>query len=106
MEITGLIKVIGETQTVGSNNFQKRELVVTTEDRYPQDILIEFAKDNCEKLNTYKVGERVNVSINLRGREWINPEGVARYFNSIQGWRIQKAELADSPKAEVEDLPF
>jgi len=30
MEITGKVKLIGETQTFGSNGFLKRELVVTS----------------------------------------------------------------------------
>jgi uncharacterized protein Veg len=90
MEITGKIKHIGETQTIGTNNFRKRELVVTTDEQYPQHILVEFQQDKCDVLNSYKVGEEVKVSINLRGREWVNPEGETKYFNSIQGWRIEK----------------
>ena len=30
MEVQGKIKLIGETQTFGSNGFRKREVVVTT----------------------------------------------------------------------------
>ena len=25
---------------------------------------------------------------NLRGREWTNPEGVVKHFNSIDAWKI------------------
>ncbi|MBF0597614.1 DUF3127 domain-containing protein [Faecalibacter rhinopitheci] len=88
MEITGRIKKIFETQNVTAS-FKKRELVVTTQEQYPQDILIEFTQDKTDVLNAYKEGAEVKVSINIRGREWINPEGVAKYFNSIQGWRIE-----------------
>jgi hypothetical protein len=42
MEITGKIKQIDETKEYGSNGFQKRELVLTTEEQYPQHILIEI----------------------------------------------------------------
>jgi len=92
MEITGKIKLIGETQTFGASGFRKRELVVTTDEQYPQMLMIEFVQDKTDALNSYNVGEDVKVSINLRGREWINPEGVAKYFNSIQGWRIEKLQ--------------
>ena len=34
MEITGKIKQIDETKEYGSNGFQKRELVITTEEQY------------------------------------------------------------------------
>lgn len=121
MEVIGKVKLIGETQTFGSNGFRKRELVVTTDEQYPQMIMVEFVQDKCDLLNNYSVGQDVKVSINLRGREWINPQGEAKYFNSIQGWRIENISTApsqDLPPAEQfqaapdlstdepDDLPF
>lgn len=90
MEVTGKVKMIGEPQQV-SASFRKREIVVTTEEQYPQHILVEFTQDKCDLLNGFQIGEPVRVSINLRGREWVNPQGETRYFNSIQGWRIDRA---------------
>lgn len=121
MEVIGKIKLINETQTFGASGFRKREMVVTTDEQYPQMIMIEFVQDKCDILNSYAVGQDVKVSINLRGREWINPEGVAKYFNSIQGWRIEALQAAapqdlppvdqfqpaaGSTNAEPDDLPF
>ncbi|MEL6809941.1 MAG: DUF3127 domain-containing protein [Bacteroidota bacterium] len=94
MEVQGKIKMIDETKTYGSNGFRKRELVVTTEEQYPQHIMIEFVQDKTELLNSYQVGQNVKVSINLRGREWVNPQGETKYFNSIQGWRIESLKAA------------
>lgn len=94
MEVTGRIKMIDETKSFGSNGFRKREVVVTTEEQYPQHIMIEFTQDKCDLLNSYTVGEPVRISINLRGREWVNPQGETKYFNSIQGWRIEKLQPA------------
>ena len=94
MEIEGKVKLIGETQSFGSNGFRKRELVVTTDEQYPQHIMVEFVQDKCDLLNSYKVGQDVKVSINLRGREWTNPQGEVKYFNSIQGWRIEGSSQA------------
>ncbi|MGV6830636.1 MAG: DUF3127 domain-containing protein [bacterium] len=96
MEIQGRIKVISETKEYGNNGFRKRELVVTTEEQYPQHILVEFVQDKTDILNQYQVGQQVKVSINLRGREWVNPQGETKYFNSIQGWRIENLEAANS----------
>lgn len=87
MQVTGRIKMIGQTQEV-SQTFRKRELVVTTEEQYPQYILIEFHQDKCDVLNSYQVDQQVTVDFNLRGREWVNPQGETKYFNTIQGWRI------------------
>lgn len=88
MEITGKIKHIGETVEV-SASFKKRELVVTTDEQYPQHISIDFTQDKCNDLDQYEIGWNVRVSINLRGREWTNPQGETKYFNSIQGWKIE-----------------
>ena len=96
MEVQGKIKMIGETATFGTNGFRKRELVVTTEEQYPQHIMVEFVQDKTDLLNSYQVGQNVKVSINLRGREWVNPQGETKYFNSIQGWRIENADQATS----------
>ena len=108
MEVTGKIKLINETQTFGASGFRKRELVVTTNEQYPQMLLIEFVQDKCDLLNSYNVGQDVKVSINLRGREWINPEGVAKYFNSIQGWRIEASQAEGAqevpPMAPLDNL--
>jgi len=89
MEITGKIKFIDVTKEVGSNNFKKRDLVVITDESYPQHILIQFVKDKCELLDKYAVGQDVTIGINLRGNEWQNPQGETVYFNTIQGWSIK-----------------
>lgn len=97
MEVIGKIKVVNPEQQV-SATFRKRELVVATEEQYPQFISINFVQDKCDLLNNYNVGDAVKVAINLRGREWINPQGEAKYFNDIQGWRIEKMQ-AEAPAA-------
>jgi hypothetical protein len=105
MEVQGKVKMIGETQTFGSNGFRKRELVVTTEEQYPQHIMIEFVQDKSDLLNSYAAGQDVKVSINLRGREWTNPQGEVKYFNSIQGWRIESLQAAPAEGATMPPVP-
>ena len=89
MEIQGRIKTIFATETVGQNGFQKRDLVITTEEQYPNDILIQFTQQRCDLLNNLQVGQNVKVYINIRGREWTNPQGEIKYFNTIEGWKIE-----------------
>jgi hypothetical protein len=96
MEVKGKIKFIGSTQQV-SEKFSKREIVVSTDEQYPQHISIEFNQDKCAILDKYSVGDDVEVGINLRGREWTNPQGETKYFNSIQGWNIKKEATNDIP---------
>mgnify|MGYP001954416899 CR=1 FL=1 len=104
MEVQGRIKMIGDTQTFGSNGFRKRELVVTTEEQYPQHILVEFVQDKTDLLNSYQVGQQVKVNINLRGREWVNPQGETKYFNSIQGWRIEAIQN-ETANGDIPPIP-
>ncbi len=122
MEVTGKIKLINDEQTFGASGFRKREVVITTNEQYPQMLMVEFVQDKCDLLNNYNVGQDVKIAINLRGREWVNPEGVAKYFNSIQGWRIENLqteapqgselpplealETTDLSDNEPDDLPF
>ncbi|EAQ99804.1 DUF3127 domain-containing protein [Maribacter sp. HTCC2170] len=104
MEVQGKIKVIDETKTFGNNGFRKREVVVTTDEQYPQHIMVEFVQDKCDLLNSYSVGQDVKISINLRGREWTNPQGEVKYFNSIQGWRIENLQAA-APNQDIPPVP-
>ena len=109
MEVQGKIKVLGETKVFGAKGFRKRDVVVTTDEQYPQDILIEFVQDKCDILNKYAVGQSVKIGVNLRGREWTNLQGETKYFNSVQGWRIDaesKAEAVAEVQQDRSDLPF
>ena len=112
MEILGKIKVIGETEVVGSaGTFKKRTLVVSTEEQYVQHIPIDFVQDKCDLLNSYAVGDSVKVSINVRGNEYNG-----KYYVSLNGWKLEKTEQAPKlqpaeqknnfKEEEHDDLPF
>lgn len=119
------VNVIGKIKQInlnaGNANYEKSEVIVTTDEQYPQHILIEFGGVKSHVPDSYKVGDQVNISVNLRGREWVNPQGETKYFNSIQGWKmanIQPAYNAPAAQAQLaetiqqtqseedEDLPF
>ena len=114
MELEGKIKLIEETKSFGSNGFQKRTLVLVTDPNgeYPQHIQLEFHKDKCDLLNAFKVGQDVKIGININGREWTDPKGNVKHFNSIVGWFIKdlKEDGGSSVKEQKEevsdDLPF
>jgi len=90
MEVIGKVHHLGESVTV-SSSYEKRELVVKTDEQYPQFISIEFSQGKCnEILDTLSLNQDVKVGINLRGREWVNPAGESKYFNTIQGWKVDK----------------
>ena len=103
MEVSGKIKWLDDTKTYGNNGFRKREVVITTEEQYPQHILVEFIQDKCDLLDAFQMGQNVKIGINLRGREWVNPQGETKYFNSIQGWRIETVGASSS--SEIPPMP-
>jgi hypothetical protein len=113
-QITGKVLVKGEVKTFGNKGFQKQDFVVVTDEKFPQSILVEFQQENCDLTKPFNVGDDVKITVNVRGRGWVNPQGETKYFNSLVGWRIEKASVpspapfeAAPPTQEVEDdLPF
>ncbi|MCL1656834.1 DUF3127 domain-containing protein [Elizabethkingia miricola] len=97
MELTGIIKKINKIQTFQSG-FSKRELILLTSEQYPQPISIDFFKEKGNLLDSVKEGDQVKVGINLLGKEWTNPQGETKYFNTIVGWRIEKTDESSTPQ--------
>ncbi|WP_018675269.1 DUF3127 domain-containing protein [Riemerella columbina] len=104
MELQGTIKKIGEVQTFPSG-FQKKEMVLLTQEQYPQPINIEFLSEKVYALDPFSVGDTVKVGINIRGREWTSPQGEVKYFNSITGWRIEKIDASAQYKEPTQAAP-
>ena len=91
MEVTGKLHALGDSITVGSS-YEKREVVIVTEEQYTQYISVEFPQGKCnDVLDTLSIGQEIKISINLCGREWVTPQGETKYFNSIKGWKVEKA---------------
>lgn len=92
--ITGKIKKIFEQQDFPSG-FYKQEFVVTSDERFPQDIKMDFLKEKVDLLKPYKEGDSVTVHFDLRGREWND-----RYFVDLTAWKIEAAEGESAAVAE------
>ncbi|AZA75889.1 DUF3127 domain-containing protein [Chryseobacterium indoltheticum] len=91
MELTGVIKKIGNIQTFGSG-FQKREVVIVTEEQFSQTICLELISGKVDIIEPFSEGERAKIGINIKGREWISPQGETKYFNTIEAWKILKIQ--------------
>jgi len=94
--VKGKVRMVDSIKEIGTNGFKKRDIVVTTEEQYPQHISIQFVQEKVNLLDNIKAGDEVRISVNLRGREWVNPQGETVYFNTIQGWKIEKL-VAENP---------
>jgi hypothetical protein len=86
----GKVKVVGTTLQI-SEKFSKREFVVTDDtNMYPQDIMFQLTQDKCNLIDSLVIGDEVEVSFNLNGREWVNPKGESKFFNTLDVWKINK----------------
>ena len=105
-EIQGTIKQIGDTQTFEGSEFTKREVVITTpDDKYPQDIKLDFTKGGTGKLDAFEAGQEVKVTFDIRGNEYNS-----KYYVNLSAWKIEAAEgvqqSAASMEQEEDDIPF
>jgi hypothetical protein len=82
-EASGTIKLISDVQSFASG-FTKREFVVTTGDKYPQDLKFEVVKDKCSMLDAFEAGQDVLVNFDIRGNEYNG-----KYFVNLSCWKIQ-----------------
>lgn len=101
MEAIGILKVKQDTVQV-SEKFKKREFVIELTDnpKYPQFINFQLVQDNCPILDQFNLDDKIKVEFDLRGRKWTDPNGVDKYFNSLQAWKIET--LTTDP----DGLPF
>lgn len=91
---SGKLKWIGDVQSF-SSGFTKREFVVTTADKYPQDLKFEIVKDKCALLDPFEVGQDVEVNFDIRGNEYNG-----KYFVNLSCWKIQTAGSAPAPASQ------
>ena len=115
MNIQGKLIEIFDTIQI-TETFKKREFIIqdNKNPEYPEFIKIELIQDKVDLLDTLNVGDEINVLINIKGRKWEDKEGKIKYFNSIQGWKIetdndginQENQAEDTNQDSEEDLPF
>ena len=85
MEVFGKIIVLNDTETVGTNGFEKRLVVIETEEQYPQKIPVDFVQGKVNLLDNFLIGEEVKIYANVRGNEYNG-----KYYIQLQGWKIEK----------------
>jgi len=104
MEVTGILKVKMDVKQV-SDKFKSREFVLTTEagGKYPQSVIFQLVQDKCGVIDAFKIGDEIKVHINLRGREWTNPQGEVKYFNSLEAWKIEKLGAGNAPQPSAQN---
>ena len=102
MKVTGKIHNVGALRVV-SEKFKSKDVVLLTDEKFPQYISIQFTQDKTDLITQEDIGDKVEVSINLRGREWKSPTGEIKYFNTIEGWQINAVEYIYRLKGAIEN---
>ena len=90
LQVTGKVKRVEAVKITGATDFKTRDIIIETDQQYPQTLAIQFTQANVTILDNYAPGEKVRIDINLKGRDWTNPEGKTTCFNTIEGWKIEK----------------
>lgn len=112
-QIEGVIHVIIPTKNY-SENFRKASIVIKKPAYGDKEhfIILDFTQKNADLIEAFIQGDRVNIHFNITGREWIAPDQEVKYFNSLEGWKIDKLTTEQPKEPEVEeladsdDLPF
>jgi len=117
--IRGTLAVLYPTETK-SDTFQTRNFVIETPGEYPQFIQFQAINERCGILDNFQEGQEIDVSFDLRGREWNG-----KYITNLNAWKIQsvanpvqqtklphpgavlpKPKFEPNPFTNGDDLPF
>lgn len=105
MEVTGTLKVKMDIKPV-SEKFKTRDFVLTEHSsQYPQQISFQLAQDKCALIDNFNAGDEIKVTFNLRGREWSNPQGEVKYFNTLDAWKVEKVGATSSTSTTTSSTP-
>lgn len=107
-KVKGNVYLVNDTQQV-TEKFKKRTFVLETEGEYKEKVEFQAVQDKVFLLDNVGVGETVEVSFNLKGREWKSLQGEVRFFNTLEAWRIDgTGSKPQSPaqNQDDDDLPF
>tara|TARA_R100000654_G_scaffold13131_2_gene28610 strand:- start:22337 stop:22666 length:330 start_codon:yes stop_codon:yes gene_type:complete len=107
LKLEGKIQKIGQEEQI--KNLTKRSMLLTTNDKYPQTVQLDFINDKVNQLTNFSDGDLVSVSFNVRGNEY-----KGKYYTNLQGWKISEmlgevSNLQQNPSrqpVETGDLPF
>jgi hypothetical protein len=102
LTMKGAIKLINPIKVI-SDKFSVREFVITTADKYPQEVIFQTVNDKMDIIAPYGQGQEVTVSFNVRGREYNG-----KWYNTLDAWKVQGEATSpvNEPMPMPDDLPF
>jgi len=106
MTFEGIIKFIGQEQTVGQNNIPKITFMLeeNVEKEFKSSIAVDLMGEKTNLIKDYKVWDKVKVSLNFRANDY---EG--KWYNRVTAWRLEALGASSSgskSEKQNDDLPF
>ena len=105
VKLTGTIHTIGKTQEIPTkkgDTFYKREVIIEEIDgKYPQAFTIEFTQDKVDLINSFNVGDRLEVNCNINGRIYNG-----KCYNSFSVWKIENQKQESYQSEPVPPMPI
>ena len=87
----GYIREIGPLETVTFKNntvHNKREIIVSTDEEYPNSMAIGFWDDDAKALSEATPRQYISVDFKCKADIIKTKDGVAFFKNTIKGWRF------------------
>ena len=84
LKLKGKLIHKGEVKQV-SEKFKVMDFVIETQDeKYAQSIQFQLMNDRISEMDKYGLGELLDVTFDIRGREYNG-----KYYNSLNAYKIQ-----------------
>ena len=102
LELKGTL--IGKGETVQkTETFKVREFFIEVAgEKYSDFYKIQLSNDNCAKIDSAKVGDILDLKLNVRGRKF-EKDGKTSYFTTLEAWFV-KVEANDKPGATTQQI--
>ena len=106
LKLSGRLKKITETIEVGKNNLKKCQMVIETDDKFPQMVAFDvLGSEKIEALQNAKMGDTLEIWFNVRGNEWKD-----RFYTSLSMWKWEKASpnetMFENSNNSNDEVPF
>lgn len=93
VEMEAIIAKINKEEQI-TTTVKKRSFIaeVDLEEDNHQFLLVDCFNDNCKTLDGVNTGDKVYLTVMLKGRIWKNENGYEKCFNSIKMVALKKKE--------------
>ena len=101
MEIKGKCIAVADLrsgQSQSGNNWQKRDFVIETTEKYPRKVCLTLFGDKVSLCPS--VGSYVSVSFDIDAHEYNG-----KWYNQINAWRVEQAQAQAQAQAQPQVQP-